>query len=203
MLQLLLSIVIISGILISGTRRIKLLTSSFTVQSLAIALACIFLGYTTKEFHYYIMGILTLAIKVLLIPYIIRKSFRTLKIKRELDLIVGGFSSFIFSGLYIMIIFAIFRNFPSIYLKTGIFLILIGITVMVGRKKAITQMVGLLTIENGIILLEISLVKIPMVLEAWMALEVLVLALIMGMMIFHINKTFDTVSTDYLSDLKE
>lgn len=203
MLQLLLSIVIISGILISGTRRIKLLTASFTVQSLAIAIICIVLGYTTNEIHYYIMGILTLVIKVLLIPHIITKAFKTLKIKRELDLIINGFTSFIFSGLYIMIIFALFRNVHNIYLKTGVFLILTGITIMVGRKKAITQMVGFLTIENGIILFEISVVKIPMILEAWMALEVLVLALIMGVMIFHINKTFDTVSTDYLSELKE
>lgn len=203
MLQLLLSIVIISGILISGTRRMKLLTSSFTVQSLAIAIICIALGYTTNEIHYYIMGILTLVIKVILIPCIITKSFKTLKIKRELDLIINGFTSFIFSGLYIVIIFALSREFHNVYLKTGVFLILIGITIMVGRKKAITQMVGFLTIENGIILFEISVVKIPMILEAWMALEVLVLALIMGVMIFHINKTFDTVSTDYLSDLKE
>lgn len=203
MLQFLFAIVILSGILICGLRRVKLLVLSFASQSLAITFICIILGYNTKEIHYYIMGLLTLIIKVLIIPYIIKKSTRHLKVKRELDLIINATNSFVLSGFFIIIIFAFFRNFDNTYLKIGIFLCLVGGTLMIGRKKAITQMIGFLTIENGIVLFEMSLVKISLILEAWMALEVLVLALFMGIMIFNINKTFDTVDTDYLSNLKE
>jgi hydrogenase-4 component E len=203
MVQFLLAIVILSGILICGLRRVKLLSLSFAFQSLAITFICIILGYNTKEVHYYIMGLLTLIIKVLIIPYIIKKSTRYLKVKRELDLIINAANSFVLSGFFIIIIFAFFRNFDNTYLKTGLFLALVGGTLMIGRKKAITQMIGFLTIENGIILFEMSVVKLSLILEAWMALEVLVLALLMGIMIFNINKTFDTVNTDYLSNLKE
>lgn len=203
MLQLLLAVVILSGILICGFRRVKLLTLSFAIQSLAITFICIIEGYNTKEVHFFIIGVLTLVIKVLIIPYIIEKSIMYLKVKREMDLIINVINSFIISGLFIIIIFAFFRSLDNTYLKTGLFLGLVGATLMIGRKKAITQMIGLLTIENGIILFEMSVVKLSLVLEAWMALEVLVLALLMGIMIFHINKTFDTVNTDYLSNLKE
>lgn len=203
MLQLLLAVVILSGILICGFRRVKLLTRSFAFQSLAITFICIIAGYNTKEIHFFIIGALTLVIKVFIIPYIIEKSIKYLKVKREMDLIINVINSFIISGLFIIIIFAFFRNLDNTYLKTGLFLGLVGATLMIGRKKAITQMIGLLTIENGIILFEMSVVKLSLILEAWMALEVLVLALLMGIMIFHINKTFDTVNTDYLSNLKE
>lgn len=202
MLQILLTIIIVSGMLIAGTRRIKLLTIGFAFQSFAIAVLCVGLGYTKGENHYYILGIMTLIIKVFIIPYIVNKSVKRLKINRELNLIINGYYSFILPGIYITIIFLIFRGFDNIF-KAGLLLIVIGATVMVGRKKAITQMLGFLTIENGIILFEISIVTIPLVLEAWMGFEVLILALIMGIMIFHINKTFDTVNTDYLSNLKE
>ncbi|AKA68704.1 hydrogenase [Clostridium scatologenes] len=203
MLQLLLAIVILSGILICGLRRVKLLVLSFAFQSLAITFICIILGYNTKEIHYYIMGLLTLIIKVIIIPYIINKSTRYLKVKRELDLIINAVNSFVLSGFFIIIVFAFFRNYDNTYLKTAVFLALVGGTLMIGRKKAITQMIGFLTIENGIILFEMSVVKLSLILEAWMALEVLVLALLMGIMIFNINKTFDTINTDYLSNLKE
>ncbi|NMM65983.1 hydrogenase [Clostridium sp. P21] len=203
MLQLLLAIVILSGILICGLRRVKLLVLSFAFQSLAITFICIILGYNTKEVHYYIMGLLTLIIKVIIIPYIINKSTRYLKVKRELDLIINAVNSFVLSGFFIIIVFAFFRNYDNTYLKTAVFLALVGGTLMIGRKKAITQMIGFLTIENGIILFEMSVVKLSLILEAWMALEVLILALLMGIMIFNINKTFDTINTDYLSNLKE
>ncbi|WPC44519.1 hydrogenase [Clostridium sp. JS66] len=203
MVQLLLAIVILSGILICGLRRVKLLVLSFAFQSLAITFICIILGYNTKEIHYYIMGLLTLIIKVIIIPYIINKSTRYLKVKRELDLIINAVNSFVLSGFFIIIVFAFFRSYDNTYLKTAVFLALVGGTLMIGRKKAITQMIGFLTIENGIILFEMSVVKLSLILEAWMALEVLVLALLMGIMIFNINKTFDTINTDYLSNLKE
>ncbi len=203
MAQLFLSIIIITGILISGTSRMKILISSFAFQSFAIALLCINLGFSYQENHYYILALITLIIKVIAIPFIINKYIKMLKVNRELNLIINGYYSFILSSVYIIIISSLFGRSSNLYFQTGIFLVLIGATVMIGRKKAITQMFGFLIIENGIILFEISAVQIPLILEAGMALEVLILALIMGVIIFHINKTFDTINTDFLTELKE
>ncbi|BEP28448.1 hydrogenase [Helicovermis profundi] len=203
MLQLFIAIIIISGILISGTSRIKIVIASFTFQSLAIGLLCIGLGYTYGEEHFYILALITVLVKVIAIPYIVNVSIKKLKVNRELNLVINGYYSFILSSIYILLIAAFFKGFDNVYFKTAVFLVLIGATVIVGRRKAITQMFGFLILENGIILFEISSIKIPMVLEAGMAFEVLILALIMGIMIFHINRTFDSVNTDFLTDLKE
>jgi len=203
MLQLFISIIIISAILISGTSRIKIVLASFTFQSLAIALLCIGLGYVYGEAHFYVLAAITILIKVIAIPYIVNRSIKKLKVNRELNLVINGFYSFILSSVYIMLIVTFFKGYDNIYFKTAVFLALVGATLMVGRKKAITQIIGFLIIENGIVLFEISSIKIPMVLEAVIAFEVLILALIMSIMIFHLNRTFDTINTDFLTDLKE
>jgi len=99
--------------------------------------------------------------------------------------------------------FIFLGNFLDYLFKVGCILIITGAILMMGRKKAITQMIGLLTMENGVVLFEISMVKMGSIIEFGIVFEMLILAMIMGVMIFNINKTFDSLNTDYLSNLKE
>jgi hydrogenase-4 component E len=203
MLQILLALIIILAIIMSGLRRINLLTQGFMIQSLAIALSCMVLGYQTGESHYYLIGTLTVVIKVTAIPYIIYRSIKDLKANRETQLIISGFWSYIFAGIGVATTYMFLIKYDNDFLKVGAVLMIVGAMLLVGRKKAITQMIGFLTLENGLVMFEISAIEMLPVIELGIVLEVLILALIMGIMIFHINKTFDTVNTDYLSNLKE
>jgi len=187
----------------SGVRRIKLLTGGFVFQSAAIGLIALKLGYDTGEVHYYILALLTIITKVIIIPLIINRSVKKLKINREMELMVNAFNSYIITGIGIMISFGLLNKSQNSFIKTGIALFIIGILLMVARKKAITQMLGFLIFENGIVLFEISLTKMSLVIEAGIVFEGLMLALIMGIMIFHINKTFDSINTDSFENLKE
>jgi len=203
MIEALLTIILISSIYMSGVRRIKLLTGGFVFQSAAIGLIALKLGYDTGEVHYYVLAILTLITKVIIMPLIINESVKKLKINREMELIMNAFNSYILTGAGIMIAFGLLNKSQNIFIKTGIALFIIGILLMVARKKAITQMLGFLIFENGIVLFEISLTKMSFVIEAGIVFEGLMLALIMGIMIFHINKTFDSINTDSFENLKE
>lgn len=203
MIQLLISFVLISGIAMSGFRRAKLLNRGFALQSLAIALICFEKGNSTGDLHYYVLCILTLVTKVIIIPLIINRSMKDIKRKRETDLILSSHWSYIFSGIAVSLSFVFLRDFSDSLFKTGCILIITGIILMMGRKKAITQMIGLLTMENGIVLFEISMIKMGSIIEFGIVFEMLILALVMGIMVFNINKTFDTINTDYLSNLKE
>ena len=203
MIEDLLAVILISSIFMSGVRRVKLITRVFIFQSLAIGLIALKLGLDTGKIDYYILGLLTIVTKVIIIPIIINKSLNQLKVNREMDLIVNGFISYILTGLFIMVSFGILNGSHDNYIKTGIALFIIGVLLMVARKKAITQMIGFLTFENGIVLFEISLTKMSLVIEAGIVFEGLLLALVMGIMIFHINKTFDSINTDFFENLKE
>ena len=193
MIEDLLAVILISSIFMSGVRRVKLITRVFIFQSLAIGLIALKLGLDTGKMDYYILGLLTIVTKVIIIPIIINKSLNQLKVNREMDLIVNGFISYILTGIFIMISFGVLNGSHDNYIKTGIALFIIGVLLMVARKKAITQMIGFLTFENGIVLFEISLTKMSLVIEAGIVFEGLLLALVMGIMIFHINKTFDSI----------
>jgi hydrogenase-4 component E len=203
MIEILVALLLISGISMSGLRRLKLLNNGFAFQSLLIALVCLVKGYLSNEYSFYILFVLTLITKVFLIPYIIRKSAKDIKLKRETDLIISGHWSYILSGSSVALAFVFLKSFPNFLFKVGCVLIIVGAILLMGRKKAITQMIGLLTMENGIVLFEISMVKMGSIIEFGIIFEMLILALIMGVMIFRINKTFDTINTDYLSNLKE
>lgn len=203
MIEALLTIILISSIFMSGIRRTKLITNGYVFQSVAIGLIALKLGHDTGEIHYYILGFLTIVTKVIIIPIIINKSVKKLKINREMDLIVNGFISYIITGIAIMVAFGLLNKSQDNYIKVGIALFFIGILLMVARKKAITQMIGFLIFENGIVLFEIALIKMSLVIEAGIVFEGLMLALIMGVMIFNINKTFDSINTDFFENLKE
>ncbi len=203
MIEILISLILISAVAMSGFRRASLLNRGFAMQSLAIALLCLAKGYTAGEYHYYILFFLTIITKVVIIPMIISKSIMHAKLERETDLILSGSWSYIVTGAAVALSFIFLGNFSDYLFKVGCILIITGALLMMGRRKAITQMIGLLTMENGVVLFEISMVKMGSVIEFGIVFEVLILAMIMGIMIFNINKTFDTLNTDYLSNLKE
>lgn len=202
-MEFVIALILITSIVMAGLRRIKLLNKAFAFQSLLIALVCLFMGIEYKESHYYILFVLTVLIKVFLIPHVINLAVKNLKMNRETELIINGYWSYLLPGIAVAVVFSMLANYYSFLFRTGIVLAVVGGMLLIGRKKAITQMIGLLTVENGIVLFEISMIRVGFIIELGIIFEMLVLALIMGIMIFRINKTFDTINTDYLSTLKE
>lgn len=202
-MNLLITLILLSTIAMSGFRRLRLMNTTFIIQSFSIALVCFYLGFETGEAHYYALGILTIMVKSIIIPIIMNKSMKKLKTAREMNMIINGYWSYIFSAMFVVIALMLLKNFKQDLIKTGLVLILVGAFILITRKKAINQMIGFLTVENGIVLIELSTVQMNLAIEFGMFLEVLILSLIMGIMVFNINKSFDSINTDYLSNLKE
>lgn len=203
MIEILIAFILIWSIAMSGFRRMKLLNLGFAVQSFVIACICLILGYQSKEYHYFILFLLTLVTKVIVIPYIINRSTKNLRLNRETQLIISGYWSYVLAGIFIASTFILLKDFSNLLFKAGCVLLIVGVILLIGRKKAITQMIGLLTMENGIVLFEIAMVKLDFIIEFSIVFEMLILALIMGVMIVKINNTFDSINTDNLSNLKE
>jgi len=197
------TLILLSTIVMSGFRKLKLMNTAFAIQSLSISLVCFYSGFETAETHYHILGILTIIIKAIIIPIIINKAISVLKTSREINMIINGYWSYMFSEMSVVVVLMLLKNVEQDLIKTGLVLILLGVFVLISGKKAINQMIGFLTIENGIVLIELSTVQMTLAIEFGMLLELLILSLIMGVMIFRINKSFDSINTDYLSNLKE
>lgn len=203
MIEILTAVILISAIIMAGFRRLLLLTKGFRIQSLAIGIICFWLGAATGESHYLIIGVLTLLTKVILIPHFINRAVRNLSENREKNPIINGWWSTVITGLLIALIYVLLEKLNNDFIIAGIVLLIVGSLMLISRKKAVTQMTGFLVMENGLVLLELSMIKMGLLVDVLIILEVLLISGIMAIMIFYINKVFNTVNTDFLSNLKD
>ncbi len=207
-MQLLIALILASTFLILGSTRLYSCVRAFGIQSFLLACVAGVVAFSTGKIDIYIVAILTLAIKAMLIPYIFIYIIHEIKVKREIDLYVGISPSLIIGGVLVVISYYLIRSISvitelsSFALSASMSLVSIGLFIMISRKKAIMQMLGILIMENGLFLGAISLTNgMPLLVELGIFFDVLIGVLIMGIIIFRINKTFETIDTDMLKTL--
>jgi hydrogenase-4 component E len=198
-----LAVILISAILMSGVRRVKLLISGYTVQAFCIFIVSFLTALSTNDKHYYVISIMTLLAKVILVPLILTHSVRKIKTKVELSPVLNSFWSYTLTIISIALASYISAGSGILYIKEAISLSIVGALLLIGRRKALSQMIGFLVIENGLMLFELSLIKLSFLIEFAIVVEAIILFVIMAIVIVNINAAFDTTNTDYLSDLKE
>jgi hydrogenase-4 component E len=207
-MQLFIALILVSTFMILGSTRLYSCVRAFGIQSFLLACVASVVGISTGKIDLYIVALLTLIIKAAVIPYIFIYIIREIKVKREIDLYVGISPSLIIGGMLVVISYYLIRSIDvitelsSFALSASMSLVSIGLFVMISRKKAIMQMLGILIMENGLFLGAISLTNgMPLLVELGIFFDVLIGVLIMGILIFRINKTFETIDTDMLKNL--
>jgi|SRR5665648_890425 len=208
LMQALISLILVSTFMLLGSKRLYTCVRAFGFQSFLLALVAAVVAYSTGLREIYIVSLLTLILKSALIPYIFIKISRDIGVKREVELYVNISPSLLIGGLLVVISYylaqaiSVNTKLSNYTLSVSMSMIFIGLFVMISRKKALTQMLGILIMENGIFLGAISLTSgMPLIVEIGIFFDALVAILIMGIMVFRINKTFDTVDTDTLNTL--
>ncbi len=207
-MQLFIALILVSTFMILGSTRLYSCVRAFGIQSFLLACVASVVGISTGKIDLYIVALLTLIIKAAVIPYIFIYIIREIKVKREIDLYVGISPSLIIGGMLVVISYYLIRSIDvitelsSFALSASMSLVSIGLFIMISRKKAIMQMLGILIMENGLFLGAISLTSgMPLLVELGIFFDVLIGVLIMGILIFRINKTFETIDTDMLKTL--
>lgn len=206
--QLLIALILVSTFMILGSTRLYSCVRAFGIQSFLLACIAGIVAYSTGKNDLYVVSALTLIIKAAIIPYIFTYIIREIKVKREIELYVNISPSLIIGGVLVVISYylirsiAIISELSSFALSASMSLVSIGLFVMISRKKAIMQMLGILIMENGLFLGAISLTNgMPLLVELGIFFDVLIGVLIMGILIFRINKTFESIDTDLLKTL--
>ena len=207
-MQLLIALILVSTFMILGSTRLYSCVRAFGIQSLLLACVAGVVAYSTGKDEIYIIAILTLLFKSIVIPYFLLYLIREIKVKREIDLYVKISPSLIIGGVLVVISYYLIRSInviselSSFALSASMSLVSIGLFIMISRKKAIMQMLGILIMENGLFLGAISLTNgMPLLVELGIFFDVLIAVLIMGILIFRINKTFESVDTSILKNL--
>ena len=207
-MQLFIALILVSTFLILGSTRLYSCVRAFGIQSFLLACVAGIVAFSTGKLDIYIVAVLTLTIKSMLIPYIFIYIIREIKVKREIALYVSISHSLMIGGILVVISYYLIRSInvitdlSSFALSASMSLVSIGLFIMISRKKAIMQMLGILIMENGLFLGAISLTYgMPLLVELGIFFDVLIGVLIMGILIFRINKTFETIDTDMLKTL--
>ena len=171
-----------------------------SVQSAVIALACFISGIAHGEgIHIYAPGLLTIIVKVLLVPYAMLRLVSKLADERELISEINVNYSTAASAVFLVLSYLIVANI----LALSIVMILTGLTLIVMRSRAIMQMVGLITMENGIYLLGMAMTEgLPLVIEMGIFLDVLIAVMVLVILTNRLRLSFMTTDTNVLRKLK-
>jgi len=192
-------------------RRVLSLIQLFTMQGATLVLATAVVGYVTHQHHLYLSAGLTFVLKVLLIPYVLRRVIDRLDIRWDVETLIN-IPTIMLIGIMI-VIFAFDLAKPISQLSSvvasgtlGIALscVLLSFLMMITRAKAVPQVIGFLAMENGLFFAATSATYgMPMVVELGIALDVLIGVLIMGVFMFQIREQFDSLDIRNLEKLKE
>lgn len=192
-------------------RRIVSLINLFTLQGVALVAASVLVGYATNQPDLYVSAGLTFVLKVVLIPWLLHRVIRRLNVRWDVETLINIPTTMLVGiGL---VIFAFSLALPISRLSTsmaggslGIALacVLLSFMMMITRSKAVPQVIGFLSMENGLIFAATTVTNgMPMIVEFGIALDVLVGVLILGVFMFQIREQFDSLDIHNLETLKE
>lgn len=192
-------------------KRIYSLIQLFAWQGFFLSVNTALVGYVASKHHLYISSILTLSLKVILLPYILHTLVVRLKIKKEVETLVNipmtmliGIALVIFSYHLTAPVRALSTLITKSTLAVALATVMIGLLIMITRKHAVSQIIGFLAMENGLFFAATSATYgMPLVVELGVALDVLIAAFIFGIFFFHIHTTFDSLDVEQMARLKE
>jgi len=205
------ALVLLTSFAMLVQRRMNGLIHLFAWQGLWLSLNTAIVGYVAARHHLYISSLLTLALKVILLPLILQYLTRRLKIHREIEVVVNipmtmlmGIGLVIFSYHLTAPIMELSSMVTRSTVAVALATVLIGMLMMITRRHAVTQIIGFLAMENGLFFAATSATYgMPLVVELGVALDVLIAAFIFGIFFFHINEAFESLDVNQMAHLKE
>jgi hydrogenase-4 component E len=191
-------------------RRATALIRSFRLQSLFLALVTIAFAKKEGSVEVLIVGALLILIKVVGIPYYLRRLLRKINVDESLGLFMNPLLS-----LVVVLVFTFVSSlFGAVVLNNqdpvmrisfiaAMTTLFVGFFIMVFRMKAVTQIVGLLTMENGIFLLAASVTQgMPFFVEIAIFFDVFICVIITGIFLYRINRLFTHIEVNRLTQLR-
>jgi hydrogenase-4 component E len=196
-----------------ATRQVLASLQLFILQSLLLTLSAVLLGIAQGSIHLIAVAAITICTKTLLIPWLLRHTvsaevYRTREIQRVLNIP----SSLLIAAVLIVLAYVVANPllgavdvpFARVNLPLGIAAMFLGTFTIVVRREAVPQLLGLLAVENGVFFAGVAIVpNLPVIAELAAAVDVPVLALVIGMLTRRIHARLGTTSVGELASLRD
>jgi hydrogenase-4 component E len=214
LLDLLLLFVVVLDLFIVATSRLMTCIRASALQGAALALfpaALWWHGASAGGLHVALMCLGTFTLKAVAIPMLLVRALRTANVRREVEPFVSLHASVLLGTALVGVSFWLARVLvlprpapTALLVPVAFATLMIGFLVLVSRRKAITQVVGYLMLENGVFLFGQTLSReVPFVVELGILLDLLVGVFVMGIAIHHISREFDHIDTELLATLRD
>ena len=182
----------------------------FALQSLLLTAVAATVAYFHNATHVYIVAVLTLIGKVIFLPWLLDRQVRRIGITQEIEPLLNAPTSMLLCGGLTLLGYIVARPFTVLErlgnntLSIAMTLVLTGFFLMFNRRKAITQVLALLTVENGVMLAAVALTTygMPLVVELGIFFDVVVAVMVLGILVYRIRESFDSMDTSKLNQLK-
>jgi hydrogenase-4 component E len=192
-------------------RRTVNLVNLLAVQGSLLVVATLIVAWRTGQPHLYVSALLTLALKVFALPMLLRRLIRRLNVWWDTEPVINPSGTMLIGLLVVVFSFGLAQPISAVAdtairstLGIAIAVILLSFLAMITRRKAMSQVVAFLSMENGLFFGAMSATYgMPMVVELGVALDVLVAMLVLGVFFFQIREQFDSLDLYHLESLKE
>jgi len=215
MVTLLAALVLVLQIAMAAQRWLVTNIRIFALQSFLLAIIAGTIAVFNGAPHIFIAAVLTLMVKAILVPILLERLVDRLEIRREIEPILNVPFSVMISGGLTLLGYVVAESFyhpeqtpgPAAMghntLAVAISLFLIGFFMMINRRKALTQVLALLSLENGLFLAAISLTYgMPLIVELGVFFDVLVAVLVLGILVYRIRETFESMDVSKMRKLR-
>ena len=192
-------------------RRILALIHLYALQGLALTLSTVTVAWATGQHHLYWSAGINFTLKVVVLPWILHRLIRRLSVKWDVETLINiptmmlvGIVLVVFAFNLALPISEFSRSIARGTLGIALACVLMSFLMMITRSKAVPQVIGFLSMENGLFFAATSATYgMPMVVELGIALDVLVGMVILGVFLFQIREQFDSLDIHHLEKLKE
>ena len=202
------SLVLVSFMLLYQDRMYALL-NIFALHALVLALSVAWQAYVQDAPHLFVTAAIALIFKAIVIPVALRRIVERLGIHREIET-VGGvgltmLAGMALVGLSMVVMLRVTGDADPLAredLAFALSVVLLGLLMMVTRRNAVSQVIGFMSVENGLILAATGAKGMPLVVEISVAFSILIAFIVIGIFLFRIRERFDTVDVRALDDFR-
>jgi hydrogenase-4 component E len=204
---------LLTAIGVVAIRQVLASLQLFIAQSLLLTLSAVLLGIALGSPHLLAVAGITIATKTVMIPWVLRNTvsaevYRT----REIDRVLNIPSSLLIAAILVVVAYAVANPllgavnvpFAQVNLPLGLAAMFLGVFTVVVRREAVPQLLGLLAIENGVFFAGVAIVPdLPVIAELAAAVDVPVVALVVGLLTRQIHRRVGTTAVGRLAALRE
>jgi hydrogenase-4 component E len=185
--------------------RITAVLNVFAMQAIALSLSVAWQAYIQEAPHLMVTAGVALVVKGIVIPTALHRIVRRLGIHREIEEVISAGPTMLTGlglvALSLMLVLPVGENVSILVredLAFALAIILLGLLMMITRRNAVTQIVGFMSMENGLVLAATGAKGMPLVVEISVAFSILIAFIVFGVFVFRIRERFDTVDVSAL-----